>query len=404
VLDMVERRTFRKAEFTETADGHVRLLAPLTHELAETMPLWAKWLGPIAEHVAHVFGKAMDGSYSAATPRTSRRRRDAQAVVKARKVEASRRAAAGRVLQRPIAQPAALALWSCPDCGGAVTNPRHVRCEACIVADPAQAPEIRGRRGAAIAARKRALTEWDKVNPDTVYDPELFRRDILPKLGTVPLAEIMDAAGCCKASASDYRHEKRTHVSAWSALGELGRVGLGATRSTFIWSRVTRKGRLRHLIRGGEKSNEEIYAKHAEELIRFATGLVGPTDAADVVSSAVLACMSSRQWPEVTNSRAYLFRGVLIAARQLHRSSARRELREQRWATPEEFEHPEIRPEILAAVNALSVRQRAVTVLTYWFDLDPSSISRLLDISEGSIRRHLARARARLKDSLDAHA
>jgi hypothetical protein len=116
VLDMVERRTFRKAEFTETSDGHVRLFAPLTHELAETMPLWAKSLGPIAEHVAHVFGKAMDGTYSAATPLTSRRHRDAQAVVKARKIEATRRAASGRVLQRPSVQPAALALWTCPDC------------------------------------------------------------------------------------------------------------------------------------------------------------------------------------------------------------------------------------------------------------------------------------------------
>src|ERR1039458_1662567 len=111
VLDMVEQRTFRKAEFTETSDGHVRLLAPLTHELAETMPQWAKSLGPIAEHVAHVFGKAMDGTYSAATPLTSRRLRDAQTVVKARKVEASRRTAVSRVLQRPAGQPTALALW-----------------------------------------------------------------------------------------------------------------------------------------------------------------------------------------------------------------------------------------------------------------------------------------------------
>ncbi len=67
VLDMVERRTFRKAEFTETSDGHVRLLALLAHELTQTMPQWAKSLGPIAEHVAHVFGEAMDGPYSAAT-------------------------------------------------------------------------------------------------------------------------------------------------------------------------------------------------------------------------------------------------------------------------------------------------------------------------------------------------
>ena len=219
VLDMVDRRTFRKAEFTETADGHVRLLAPLTHELAETMPQWAKSLGPIAEHVAHVFGKAMDGTYSATTPLTSRRHRDAQAVVKARKVEASRRAAANRVLQRPASEPTALALWTCPDCGGAVTNPRHVRCDACIAADPAQAPEIRGRRGAAIAARKRAFAEWDKANPDVSYDPELFRRENLPRLALVKLSEIAEAAGCSKAYASDIRRGKWVpHVSTWPAL------------------------------------------------------------------------------------------------------------------------------------------------------------------------------------------
>jgi CRISPR-associated endonuclease Cas1 len=222
VLDMIERRTFRKVEFIETSDGHVRLRSPLTHDLAETMPLWAKSLGPIAEHVAHVFGKAMAGTYSAATPLTSRRHRDAQAVVQARKVEASRRAAAGRVLQRPATQPTALALWTCPACGGAVTNPRHVRCNACIAADPAQAPEIRGRRGAAIASRKRALSEWDKANPDVVYDPELFRRDILPRLASVKLTEIAEAAGCSKAYASDIRRGKWTpHVSTWGVLAGL---------------------------------------------------------------------------------------------------------------------------------------------------------------------------------------
>jgi CRISPR-associated endonuclease Cas1 len=222
VLDMIERRTFRKVEFSETSDGHVRLRSPLTHDLAETMPQWAKSLGPIAEHVAHAFGKAMAGTYSAATPLTSRHHRDAQAVVKARKVEASRRAAAGRVLQRAPVQPAALPLWTCPDCGGAVTNPRHVRCETCIAADPAQAPEIRGRRGAAIAARKRALSEWDKANPGMVYDRELFRREILPRLAGVKLSEIAEAAGCSKSYASQVRAGKFTpHVSTWRAFDEL---------------------------------------------------------------------------------------------------------------------------------------------------------------------------------------
>jgi hypothetical protein len=55
-----------------------------------------------------------------------------------------------------------------------------------------------------------------------VYDPALFRREILPRLRTVKLVEISDAAGCSKASASDIRRGKWTpHVSAWAALARL---------------------------------------------------------------------------------------------------------------------------------------------------------------------------------------
>jgi hypothetical protein len=36
----------------------------------------------------------------------------------------------------------------------------------------------------------------DKANPGTVYDPELFRREILPRLASVKLSEIAEAAGC----------------------------------------------------------------------------------------------------------------------------------------------------------------------------------------------------------------
>jgi len=143
------------------------------------MPRWAEALGPIAEHVAHVFGKAMAGTYSAATPLTRSRTRAAQAVVRARKASARTAAASSTALQKPTSAKAPT-LWSCPDCGGAVTNRLHVRCDACITADPAQTPEIRGRRAAAISARKRALIEWDRANPGVTYDPELFRREIQP--------------------------------------------------------------------------------------------------------------------------------------------------------------------------------------------------------------------------------
>ena len=129
---------------------------------------------------------------------------------------------------------------------GSVTNRFHVRCQACIAADPAQTPEIRGRRGAAIAARKRALSEWDKANPGTVYDPEQFRRDILPGLAGVKLSEIVEAIGCSKASASDIRRGKRTpHVSAWPALAQLtgGPADSGATDGYWTSSSLERSVR-----------------------------------------------------------------------------------------------------------------------------------------------------------------
>jgi len=135
--------------------------------------------------------------------------------------KARKAATSSTALQKPTISKAPT-LWSCPDCGGAVTNHRHVRCDACIAADDRQTPEIRGRRGVAIAARRRALTEWEEANPGVDYDPELFRRDILPRLKTVKLSEIVGAIGCSKASASDYRRGKRApHVSTWFALDKL---------------------------------------------------------------------------------------------------------------------------------------------------------------------------------------
>jgi RNA polymerase sigma factor (sigma-70 family) len=145
---------------------------------------------------------------------------------------------------------------------------------------------------------------------------------------------------------------------------------------------------------------EEVYRKYADELTRFATGLVGPSDAADVVSAAMLRCFASPTWPSVHDQRAYLFRAVLNQARQVHRASLRRAVREANAARAESFQPPEPRPEVLAAVAHLSLRQRAVVILTYWADLDPATIGLRLGISEGAVRRHLARARAHLRKDL----
>ena len=222
VLDMLEGRTFRKVEFTETEDGHVRLRAPLTHELAETMPRWARSLAPIAEKVAHMLGHAMEGKYTPATPLTSAKLRSAQAIVKARKTEAVGRATRDAAKQRPAA-PVALPLYSCPRCGGPVTNARHVLCEPCQ-AGAGHTVAVRQTRGRAIAARKRALKERVEAFGADV-DPAIYRERIWPKLRAVKLAEIMEATGYSKGYCSTIRAGTWTpHVSTWPALGRLAGV------------------------------------------------------------------------------------------------------------------------------------------------------------------------------------
>ena len=142
---------------------------------------------------------------------------------------------------------------------------------------------------------------------------------------------------------------------------------------------------------------EEAYRKYAEDLIRFATGLVGPTDAPDVVSAVTLRLATGTAWSRVEDAKPYLFRAVLNEARGHHRSTMRRRAREERVAVREVGYEVEIRPEVLEQVSVLSVRQRSVVVLTYWHDLDQRGIAELLGVSEGSVRRHLARALARLR-------
>ncbi|MBT8201936.1 MAG: RNA polymerase sigma factor [Acidimicrobiia bacterium] len=146
--------------------------------------------------------------------------------------------------------------------------------------------------------------------------------------------------------------------------------------------------------------DEDIYRKHSQELVRFATGLVGPFDAQDVVTDACLRAFQSRSWPEVTNRRAYLYRSVLNQAHSHHRSTLRRRIREHSAAGPGRVEQSPVDLDVLRAVDKLSMQQRACVFLTYWDDLAPAQVAARLGISEGSVKRHLARARARLKELL----
>lgn len=147
----------------------------------------------------------------------------------------------------------------------------------------------------------------------------------------------------------------------------------------------------------------QLYERHADELMRFATSVAGPDTAADVVSIAFVGALSSPGWARVDNQRAYLYRSVLNAARSNARSNGRRTRREATVAERDRIAPaatPSADPDIWRAVRALSDRQRAVVYLTYWMDMTTEQIAALLDLSPGSVKKHLDRGRTALRSTL----
>jgi RNA polymerase sigma-70 factor (ECF subfamily) len=155
------------------------------------------------------------------------------------------------------------------------------------------------------------------------------------------------------------------------------------------------------VMTASDRSNAEVYREHAAELVRYATVLVGPTDAADVVADAVLGAFGAKAWPTVTNQRAYLHRAVYHRALDLRRGAARRHRRETITASSDYVVGAEPSLDAQRALDHLPAQQRAVVFLTYWADLTPAQAAELLDVSEGTVRKQLARARTTLRRVLD---
>lgn len=156
------------------------------------------------------------------------------------------------------------------------------------------------------------------------------------------------------------------------------------------------------MVVGAELSVEEAYLKWSEDLVRYATALIGPADAPDVVSEAFMAVLDRGDgaWDAIGEPRGYLFRAVLNAVRMQERGRGRRERRERCLWEAEPAHELLGDPAVIDAVQELSVQQRAITYLTYWEDLRPADVAGMLGISEGSVRRQLARARTTLRKVL----
>jgi CRISPR-associated endonuclease Cas1 len=214
VLELADTHIFQARDFTETDDGKCRILPPLTHHLATTLPQWATAVAPWAEHIADTLADA--------SPYNVRKRKTL--------TRANNTPRTPPPATKPRKRDAPKALGNrCLDCGTTI-HPERTYCDTCwtsrfndvrqrgIINSAASLhdPEVRRARGDATRAGKLAALGRQAAKHG--YTLETWD-DLAPRLRALPLPTIMSTIGCDNGTASRIRNGKRTaNPTHWKAL------------------------------------------------------------------------------------------------------------------------------------------------------------------------------------------
>ncbi|MEM9564615.1 MAG: sigma-70 family RNA polymerase sigma factor [Actinomycetota bacterium] len=144
----------------------------------------------------------------------------------------------------------------------------------------------------------------------------------------------------------------------------------------------------------------DLYQEHAKRLIGYASTLVGPSQAEDLVADAMVAVFARVDLADVANPQAYLFACVLNQARSDARAQTSRRRRERLVSGASRSAPPPEAADELGLLASLSTRERAVVYLTYWEDQTVAEVADCLGVGDGTVRRYLARARAKIRQEL----
>lgn len=231
LLDLLRNRALRSADFYETQRGNCRVLAPLTHELAQTLTTWRQLIGPITEHTATKLTRHVPRSETLPTRLTATNRHTANA----------QRHGHDTTATIPKPRPPEK---RCKRCGGRLPRQTRTYCDTCIpharrentiafitagqtafgqkantTADTSHGGTAAKRRAASLNQNLQQAREWDAANPDTERDPAVFRRDILPTIQTTSLTDLARATGLGKPWLAEIRAGRATpHPRHWHAL------------------------------------------------------------------------------------------------------------------------------------------------------------------------------------------
>lgn len=147
-------------------------------------------------------------------------------------------------------------------------------------------------------------------------------------------------------------------------------------------------------IASGRRPFEDFYRAELPRLVALARGLCPPALAEDIAQEAML--VAYRRWREVgelDNPEAWVRRTTAnMAVSQFRRRMAEvRALRRHRDGQVDQLS--EDHEEFWAMVRTLPRRQAQVVALHYLYDLPVADVAATLEVSEGSVKVHLSRAR-----------
>lgn len=232
VLQLLGKRVFRWVDFHETRQGGCRLLAPLTHELAQLLPVLAAEIAPHAETVAHLILDDAAGVPAARTPLTKANARAQQPT--------PRRARTAAPRERMTRQA------TCAGCGTPLAEPRRKFCPGCWTVtrreqakaraangaaalaaaragghNPTNTPEAAAKRSRSLSRQRRQQALWSEPQDDS-WTLERFQAEIVPTLATVPLSALQQATGLSVSACSRIRSGGLTpHRRHWPPLVKL---------------------------------------------------------------------------------------------------------------------------------------------------------------------------------------
>lgn len=251
LFDLLEDRVFTLRDFAELPNGICRIAAPLTHELALTLPHWRECLRPIAANLAQTFRDAL--THGAAPPRIRSMRAGNARHTKPGPCKSSLLATPRKGSQ---ARPYATRKWrtptvearpanplACAMCGEPVLKRRRRHCGVCMPKvrrehglraieaarkalaaqaaagdDPRRNAAVNRARGEAISEGHRRNRSWACQQPGQ-RDEAWFRREVAPRLDAFTLSEIAAATGLSLAACSRIRAGARVpHQRHWKVL------------------------------------------------------------------------------------------------------------------------------------------------------------------------------------------